>query len=240
MSLILYSAKIFAFSSQLEIEEGDLELYERFLIFSALYYAPWWLSASRGIDAPYNDLEFWNYLDNFEDEEIAETATTTQERHLWYDTEELTPVCIFSDKLSYKEKREIVKKILKTKKNYNPQALGQPTQPILTNRTRLSDLIGPQSWHIFSKFPDVKFLYAHPRTWPTDAGYNRMFKVIRNLKVVNDVAERGVKLVTDYAGIITPDEDQKQYLYQVVEATRVRLRTTKLTKANLKRALCKS
>ena len=41
-----------------------------------------------------------------------------------------------------------------------------------------------------------------------------------NLKVVNDTAERGVKLIQDYNSIITNDEDQKQYLLQVVQQHR--------------------
>ena len=51
-----------------------------------------------------------------------------------------------------------------------------------------------------------------------------MFEVIGKMKVVNDVAERAVKLVSDYAEIMTTDEDQKQCLYQVVEASRVSLK----------------
>ena len=239
MSLFLYAGKIFAFSDQLVIEDGDLELYERFLMFCALYYIPYFLSASIGVDAPYNDLEFWNTMKSFSDKEIADAAIMTQERHMWYITEELTPLCLFSDKLSHSEKGSIAKKILKMKKDYNPEIFGQPTQPIVTDRTRLIDLIGPQSWHIFSKFTSTEFLSRNPNTWPTDAGYNTMHKVLRNLKVVNDVAERAVKLVSEYAEIITTDEDQKQYLYQVVEASRVALKIDKLTKENMQLAFSK-
>ena len=71
-------------------------------------------------------------MDKFEDKEVSEAATTTQEWNMLYDTEELTPVCIFSDKLFNSEKGEIAKKIIKVKKNYNPHALGQLTQSIVT------------------------------------------------------------------------------------------------------------
>ena len=37
-----------------------------------------------------------------------------------------------------------------------------------------------------------------------------------SLKVVNDVAERGVKLITDFNNLFTKDEEQKQYILQVV------------------------
>jgi len=38
--------------------------------------------------------------------------------------------------------------------------------------------------------------------------------------VVNDVAERNVKLIEEYNTILTKDEDQKQYLLQVVNEYR--------------------
>ena len=97
------------------------------------------------------------------------------------------------------------KKIIKAKAEYNPGLIGQPIQPMITERTRLIDLIGPQSWHMFSKFADTEFLSKHPKTWSADSGFNEMFEVIRRMKVVNDVAERAVKLVSDYAEIITRD-----------------------------------
>jgi hypothetical protein len=44
---------------------------------------------------------------------------------------------------------------------------------------------------------------------------------IRKLCVVNDTAERGVKLFQDFNLLLTKDEDEKQYLlYQLIEANR--------------------
>ena len=39
---------------------------------------------------------------------------------------------------------------------------------------------------------------------------------MNGLRVVNDTAERGGKLITDYNSGITKDEEQPQYLLQVV------------------------
>ena len=38
------------------------------------------------------------------------------------------------------------------------------------------------------------------------------------LRVVNDMAERGVKLFAEYNRFITNNEEEKQLLFQVVEA----------------------
>lgn len=117
MASILYSAKIVAFSDQLELDEGVLELYTRFVLFCALYYVPWWLVASKGIDAPIHDLEFWNAMQSYKkgDPDVADAAITALERHLWYLTEEMAPISLFSDKLTNADKSAIAKEILKQK-----------------------------------------------------------------------------------------------------------------------------
>lgn len=40
--------------------------------------------------------------------------------------------------------------------------------------------------------------------------------MVQQLKVVNDTAERSMKLIENYNSIITKNEDQKQFLLQVV------------------------
>jgi hypothetical protein len=40
--------------------------------------------------------------------------------------------------------------------------------------------------------------------------------ILTELSVINDVAERGVKLVQEYNSILTKGENQKQFLLQVV------------------------
>jgi len=43
---------------------------------------------------------------------------------------------------------------------------------------------------------------------------------VTGLKVVNDTAERGVKLIQDFNSCLTKDEEQRQYLLQVVSECR--------------------
>jgi hypothetical protein len=58
------------------------------------------------------------------------------------------------------------------------------------------------------------------KQWATDAAYNEAAMFVHNCKVVNDMAERAVKLITDFAGTITKEEQQRQYLLQTVEKHR--------------------
>ncbi|KAG7158403.1 hypothetical protein Hamer_G029709 [Homarus americanus] len=51
---------------------------------------------------------------------------------------------------------------------------------------------------------------------PNGTGYCKAQKKLKTMKVVNDVAERGVALIQDYIHVITKDEEQRQFLLQVV------------------------
>lgn len=52
--------------------------------------------------------------------------------------------------------------------------------------------------------------------------YHLGLSVVRRMQVVNDFAERGVALIQNYNSILTKDENQKQFLLQVVESHRKR------------------
>ena len=43
---------------------------------------------------------------------------------------------------------------------------------------------------------------------------------VRTVKTVNDCAERGVKLISEYAAILTQDEKARNWLLQGVELNR--------------------
>jgi hypothetical protein len=46
--------------------------------------------------------------------------------------------------------------------------------------------------------------------------------MVKKLKVVNDIAERGVKLIKDYNECLTKNEEQKQFILQIVSDYRRR------------------
>ncbi|KAG8171084.1 hypothetical protein JTE90_014265 [Oedothorax gibbosus] len=56
--------------------------------------------------------------------------------------------------------------------------------------------------------------------WEQDLSYLKGKNIVRNLRVVNDTAERGVKLIQDYSDTIRKDEKQKQYLLQIISECR--------------------
>jgi len=55
-------------------------------------------------------------------------------------------------------------------------------------------------------------------------------KIVKNLKVVNDIAERGVKLFEKFNNLLTNNEEKKQLFLQVVGANRRLFRPRRLSK----------
>lgn len=64
-----------------------------------------------------------------------------------------------------------------------------------------------------------------PTSWPVNASFQHAKMKVQLLKAVNDTAERAVKLMQDFHGLITVDEEQKQYVIRCVQEHR-KLRQT--------------
>ena len=97
---------------------------------------------------------------------------------------------------------------------------GKPIFPDVSAETKLFNLVGPDSHLFFKVFKiDPSFLRKHPREWSDDQHFQAGKVVVNALRVVNDSAERGVKLATDFLGSAKIEERFQQVL-QTVEMHR--------------------
>lgn len=79
-----------------------------------------------------------------------------------------------------------------------------------------TELLTPKSLKVFEKFNlSTEFLLIDPINWKDRQDYREGQKLIGSLRVVNDTAERGVKLIEEFNDKITKNEEQKQFLLQV-------------------------
>ena len=82
-------------------------------------------------------------------------------------------------------------------------ATGKPDSPtgiITANIPTMEQFIGPKSWLLFHLLGNNgAWLTMPPDQWSTNQEYNDMRDIVTKLEVVNDVAERGVKDIQDYA-----------------------------------------
>ena len=98
----------------------------------------------------------------------------------------------------------------------------------------MSTLIGPGSWLVFDLLKltgPQDWLLSPTSVWHLSPEYMKLDIFSSNLVVVNDLAERGIHLATDFINRVE-SEEQREALFQVVEDFRARVKDT--TKASLK------
>jgi hypothetical protein len=222
MSTVIYAAKMYAFGEQLHFDRIKIDKLHRICLFNSLIYVKAWLSATSAADAPINDLRLWNDLHEYRkiDPAIAEAAIKTLDRHLWYITEEVAPFALFSTLVTETEKKQIVQSLIKARDD-KPLQKGVPTFPQLKSSTKLHFLIGRNSWQLYNCLHvNTNWFHLPPTQWASGGDYRSVEMFVKNVHVVNDLAERAIKLITDFAGSITNDENQRQFLLQCVEQHR--------------------
>ncbi|XP_038113187.1 uncharacterized protein LOC119767778 isoform X1 [Culex quinquefasciatus] len=114
MSKLIYATKIFLLRKEghlIGLKKEDEKKIERFVLFGSLIYTAAWAEAPLATEAAINDLMLWKNLQLFKktDSEIGDAVSKVLERHLWYLSEDLLGMSLFSVKLSHREKDEIVR-----------------------------------------------------------------------------------------------------------------------------------
>ena len=125
--------------------------------------------------------------------------------------------------------------------------LGKPKQPVPSATSdkfwenvkdgeelnTLSKLIGPRSWTLPNMLElsedEMIWLKQDVSDWKLFPGYQKFYNFIYSLKVVNDTAERGVKLIQEFIKS-SNNEDLRQDFMMAVSAVRKQLPLNKMTK----------
>ena len=250
MAKIIYSIKMVLQKNQLlNLAKGSVfidkqfdKLYE-FVLFCVYIYVPYWFKASFAIQAPLNDLELFQILYEFNSVNsiISVSALNALKNHGWYLCEELVCICLFDDRLSIRVKESIVMKIIpylnletNLELNRHGEGFGKPVMPTITRDTTLSQLVGEGSIFIFKALNiNTDFLFKSASTWNTLDLYNRDKNKLVNLKCVNDLAERGIKLSCDFKNSAR-QEDNFQNILQAVECNRKSVKNIRSRKGEMK------
>lgn len=85
----------------------------------------------------------------------------------------------------------------------------------------ISDFITKRSLEFFELLelsPD--FLNIEPEQWAENDSYKTCFEIVKNIKCVNDIAERAIALIQKYNRTLTKNEEHKQFILQVVQLHR--------------------
>ena len=118
MGSMTYTMKITLFRHQLRdiFDDGVLDMIQELAVFLALFYVPYWLRCTYSADAPKLDLDLLIKLEEGMKKlptplmkEMAEASYKKMKDHLWYISERLVPLALFSPNVSDTEKCAIVK-----------------------------------------------------------------------------------------------------------------------------------
>lgn len=115
-------------------------------------------------------------------------------------------LCLFDDAVDDEEKKQVAESLVALPAPF-AFAPGKPDfQPITTllteTRPPLSVFITERSWLLFRLFRlDTAWLLDEPTTWHQSASYMELRELCRDLKVVNDCAERAVKDVQEFCNM---------------------------------------
>ena len=97
----------------------------------------------------------------------------------------------------------------------------KPKFPAVDEQTQLADLVTPESFKVFDILGlESDWLTKNPDKWEEDESYQEAKDFVITVKVVNDTAERGVKMAEDYATILTKDDAMRAMILQGVERNR--------------------
>lgn len=160
---------------------------------------------------------------------VSDSALSAFTRHLWYLTAEMVPIALFSTKVSTEQRRALALSLLAAKpdshvsspENRFGTGFGKPTFPEhISESTELSDFVSKDSWFSMALLKiDDRFLEEPVESWADSQAYQDSLTNVHSLNVINDSAERGVKLSTDFLSAAR-SEDHYQNVLQVVEEDR--------------------
>ena len=238
MSKCLYILKIKLLRRIFKLSDGEEEQVSSLTEYILLFYAVVWFTTPLASSAARHDLEFMSNILEYRkvNPQLAFAVLSSTYRHLWYLTPQLITLALTDAGLE-DTVREGMAKALHSQERVQIKT-GKPVFPVLNHgatmvRGDMAGLVGPESWLVFDLLQlagDQDWLLASASTWHLSRNYKQLQIFTENLTAINNLAERGIHLATDYIKRVE-SEEQRQALFQVVEEFRSRVKDT--SKASL-------
>ncbi|CAH2091214.1 unnamed protein product [Euphydryas editha] len=225
MARAIYSLKISLLSAQFKITSKDKAALIDVCLFIVISFVKPWLQCTSAIKSPYQDLCFLKSMKSYEkiDETISKAALQKITHHLWYLTDEVSILSLFDDDVDQETKVKMVQNLTKEEEITHGKRYIPSKEELCGSlyEKSISDFISLKSKSLFNRLKiEDSFLHECPTLWSNNASFQEARKKISALRVVNDVAERAIKLMQDFHGLITVEEEQKQFILRCVQEHR--------------------
>ena len=204
MAKAIYSIKM-AMLGDLNIVDNEMEkVILETAEFSAIFYGPWFLKSAVPQCAPGNDLAVIDQMKCYQEEKpiLAKAVLNAMQRHMWYFTPQLVVLALVDDDLEDSIRKSLASKLIEIPFP-DTFSVGRPEFPNIFLDIKLEDMVSQDSWFFF-RVTDQEdqdhhsWLKSDVTDWQRNEHYQRFKDFLCKLDVVNDRAERGVKLIQDF------------------------------------------
>lgn len=154
---------------------------------------------------------------------MSKAARAKLAAHLWYLSEDLIALAFFDSDVPLGVKVKMVKAIKEreSSKECSKRVIVNEKDSTSWIYKEIDEFVSRRSLFLFEQFGvSDEFLNISPELWPLNRYFQEAVKIFKDLKVVNDIAERAVALIEQYNDCLTRNEEQKQYMLQVVQKHR--------------------
>lgn len=223
MAKAIYCLKIYLFRKEFILTSEKATGIRDICIFLVNLYLKAWIQAPVATEAPRQDLEFINNLFAYRqiDDTISRTAMNKMINHLWYLAPETAALSFFDSAIGNDTKIKMIEGINASESSDDNECLKKykilPKDVEQFVYKKMEHFISPDSKRFFARFLiPTTFFEKDPSTWDDDEAFQIGRNIVKGLKVVNDTAERGVKLIEEYNKILSKNEEEKQFILQNV------------------------
>ena len=220
LAKVLYAVKMWLFRSQFRMTKSEQKAISEIAAFGVTVYLKAWMTAPMATEAPYNDFLLMKQLLSYPEKSVSTATSKKLGMPLWYLSEDLVPLAQFYARVPDETKKLMVSSFDKEASENCPKRAVMQAE-MFQNQCGLEQFCSSHSRKTFQflQLP-TSFLTADPATWHTDESFTKAQKLVRALSVVNDRAERGVALIQNFSKQLTKDEEQFQFLLQVIKEHR--------------------
>jgi hypothetical protein len=223
MSKAIYCLKLYLFQDQFLLTQSERQGVTDVSLFVSIVYGQFWNEAPLAERAPRNDVQLLMRLESYPSQVIRDAASKAFRRHLWYCSEHLIGLSFFDPRIVSADKKAMANNLNRPPQEKSFKRLDGNT---FDHHTSIDNYVTQRTNEFFDllisngREKSASFLSKDPDGWKFDPVYVDMQTKVRQLKVINDCAERGIALITTYNNSITKDDEQKQYLLRLVHQHR--------------------
>ena len=241
MSKALYYLKMKLLLNIFNMSDEEKEQVEEISRFVVTLYVKAWFQSPLPTAAARNDLAFLANMSRYRlitKPTIAMSLLQSCYRHLWYLTPQTIVLALADPYLAGHQKEEMARKLHSLERL--EVSRGKPVFPYISLGTSeaqlpdLSALISSDSWLIFDHLGltgSQDWMTIPASMWENFAEFRKFKDFAENISVCNDIAERGVALISAFINK-AQSEEQRQALLQVVEMHRDQVVSTNKSDLN--------